>query len=35
MTPVKPQISEFQAEKSCSMGFNVHVTAGTLLIDIC
>ena len=23
MTPVKPQISKFKAEKSCQMGFNV------------
>jgi hypothetical protein len=24
MTPLKPQISKFKAEKSCQVGFNVH-----------
>jgi hypothetical protein len=32
VTPIKPQISTFKADKSCQMGFNVYT--GALLMSI-
>jgi hypothetical protein len=34
MTPLKPQISKLETDKSYQVGFNVHVTAA-LLMSVC